>query len=61
VATLDETPIGIFLELEGNPGWIDRTAATLGFSERDYIVESYGRLYLEWCKRRRCKPKDMVF
>jgi adenylate cyclase class 2 len=61
IATLDETPIGIYLELEGSPAWIDRTAAKLGFSERDYITDSYGRLYFEWCKRHHRKPKDMVF
>jgi adenylate cyclase class 2 len=61
VATLDETPIGVYLELEGAPVWIDRTATCLGFSERDYITASYGRLYLEWCKRRRRRPRDMVF
>jgi adenylate cyclase, class 2 len=61
VATLDETPIGVFMELEGNPGWIDRTARKLGFSEDDYVTASYGRLYLEWCKRNRRKPGDMVF
>src|ERR1051325_1375917 len=31
IATLDETPIGVFLELEGQPGWIDRTAQVLGY------------------------------
>ena len=30
VATLDETPVGVFLELEGTPPWIDRTARLLG-------------------------------
>jgi adenylate cyclase, class 2 len=30
--TVDETPIGVFLELEGEPNWIDRTATRLGFS-----------------------------
>ena len=61
VATLDETPIGLYLELEGAPGWIDRTARKLGFTERDYITASYGRLYLEWCRERRVKPTNMVF
>jgi adenylate cyclase class 2 len=61
IATLDETPIGVYLELEGSPGWIDRTAVRLGFTDRDYITSSYGRLYLEWCKLHRRKPKDMVF
>ncbi len=61
VATVDETPIGIFLELEGTPAWIDRTARRIGFREEDYITESYGRLYLDWCKQRKAKPGDMVF
>ncbi|HPQ17134.1 MAG TPA: class IV adenylate cyclase, partial [Bryobacteraceae bacterium] len=61
VATLDETPIGVFLELEGAPDWIDRTAARLGFTPADYITASYARLYLEHRKRNRRSPKDMVF
>jgi adenylate cyclase class 2 len=61
VATIDETPIGIFLELEGPPEWIDRTARRLAFSAADYIKDSYGRLYLEWCKERHIKPSHMVF
>ena len=51
VATLDETPIGVFMELEGTPRWIDRTARQLGFAECDYITASYGRLFLEWRHR----------
>jgi adenylate cyclase class 2 len=61
IATLDETPVGIYLELEGSPRWIDRTAAKLGFTERDYITESYARLYFDWAKRHRRRPADMVF
>jgi adenylate cyclase, class 2 len=61
VAMLDETPIGTFLELEGTPSWIDRTARRLGFQESDYITASYARLYAEWCRRRRRKPANMVF
>jgi adenylate cyclase, class 2 len=61
VAVLDETPIGVYLELEGAPEWIDRAAKRLGYSEDDYILDSYGGLYLAWCKARRCKPGDMVF
>lgn len=61
VVTLDETPIGDFLELEGAGDWIDRTAHRLGFSRRDYVVESYGRLYLADCERRGVQPTHMVF
>jgi adenylate cyclase class 2 len=61
IVTLDETPIGIYLELEGRPAWIDRTARVLGFHEEDYILESYGKLYLDWCAHQGRKPGDMVF
>ena len=58
---LDETPIGNFLELEGSPRWIDRTARRLGFSTSDYISRSYGYMYLAYCRERRVRPKDMIF
>jgi len=61
VATLDETPIGTYLELEGQPAWIDRTARLLGKQDSDYITASYGTLYREWCASRGCEPGDMVF
>ncbi|HLK21483.1 MAG TPA: class IV adenylate cyclase [Bryobacteraceae bacterium] len=58
---VDETPIGNYLELEGSPRWIDRTAKQLGFSKSDYITRSYGYLYLAYCRERRIRPKDMLF
>lgn len=61
VAMLDETPVGVYLELEGTPHWIDRTARRLGFQESDYITTSYGRLYLGWCAAHGHKPGDMTF
>jgi adenylate cyclase class 2 len=61
VITLDETPIGTFLELEGPGTWIDRTAQFLGFSREDYVLESYGSLYREYCARRGLQPTNMVF
>ena len=61
VVTLDETPIGCFLEVEGSPGWIDRTARRLGFQESDYITRSYGGLYLEHRRQHPESPADMIF
>ena len=61
LATLDETPIGYYLELEGAPQWIDRTARRLGFNQADYITASYGRLYQEFCKRKGIQPGHMIF
>jgi adenylate cyclase class 2 len=61
LAMVDETPVGVYLELEGSPLWIDRTARKLGYAETDYITASYARLYFEWCKTRGIAPTDMVF
>jgi adenylate cyclase, class 2 len=61
IVTVDETPIGCFLEIEGTPRWIDRTARRLGFSETDYITASYGGLYFELRKEHGNLPADMVF
>jgi len=61
VVTVDETPIGTFLELEGPADWIDRTAGELGFRAADYITLSYGSLYLEYCQVQGVAPSHMVF
>jgi adenylate cyclase, class 2 len=61
IATLDETPVGVYLELEGTPTWIDRAARKLGFADEDYITSSYARLWLDWCEWRGVKPTDMLF
>jgi adenylate cyclase, class 2 len=45
--TLDETPIGVFVELEGERGEIDRAAGMLGFACSNYINKSYGALFVE--------------
>ena len=58
---VDETPSGNFLEIEGSPRWIDRTAKLLRFSKKDYVTRSYGYLYLAHCRERRIRPKDMLF
>ena len=61
-AVLDETPIGTFLELEGSPAWIDRTARRLGFAASHYLLESYGALWAAHCSRHALAPgADFVF
>jgi adenylate cyclase class 2 len=59
--TFDETPIGDFLELEGPGEWIDETARALGFSSKDYVLDSYFGLYIVDCERRGVEPRNMVF
>jgi adenylate cyclase class 2 len=58
---LDETPVGIYLELEGPITSIDRGARLLGYAREDYLKDSYGSLYLAECKRRGHKPGNMLF
>jgi adenylate cyclase class 2 len=58
---LDNTPIGIFLELEGPASAIDRASHLLGFAKRDYVVANYMVLYREHCRGRGEKPRDMLF
>ncbi|MCX6609735.1 MAG: class IV adenylate cyclase [Acidobacteria bacterium] len=61
VVTLDETPIGIYAELEGEEKWIDFTAKTLGIADTEYLTASYGALYLKWCEREGIDPGHMRF
>jgi adenylate cyclase class 2 len=58
---LDETPMGVFLEIEGPAMWIDRTARDLGFSRNDYITMSYARLWEKWREEHAIPAGDMVF
>jgi len=43
---VDETPIGAFLEIEGDADGIHAVAAALGYGRRDYVTESYVGLFL---------------
>jgi adenylate cyclase, class 2 len=58
---LDETPAGIYLELEGTPKAIDRAAKALGFTKKAYLRATYWDLYSADCRRRGTKPKNMLF
>lgn len=58
--TVDETPIGVFLELEGAEDWIDATARRLGFAPTDYVTASYATLYGEYVALHG-GPSDMTF
>ena len=59
--TLDETPIGNFIELEGEPQWIDQTANELGFPESRYLTGSYATLYADHCAALGVPVEHMIF
>jgi len=58
---LDETHVGVFLEIEGSPLAIDRIARRLGFSPGDYMRATYWDLYAVDCRRRGRKIGNMLF
>jgi adenylate cyclase, class 2 len=61
LVTIDETPIGVFLELEGAPDWIDHTAARLGYPPAKYLTCSYASLYKEFRLAHLGEPENMTF
>lgn len=58
---LDETPVGVFLEIEGRPTAINGAARALGYFPRDYIRSTYWDLYAADCRRRGRIPRNMLF
>ena len=60
--TVDDAPVGVFVEIEGTPDEISRVSALLGRTPADYRLESYMGLW-----RRRChdtghvRTRDMLF
>lgn len=60
-AMLDETPIGVFLELEGEEAAIARAVRLLGVSPSEYILDSYLALQIENCRSQGRELEDMLF
>ena len=58
---LDETPLGVYAELEGPIEWIDATAASLGIGEEEYITLSYGRIFENWRNAVQSSAKNFTF
>ena len=58
---LDETPIGVFAELEGPSDWIDETAGKLGVHDGEFMTLSYGRLFDEWKQQTGSPVNDLTF
>jgi len=61
ILDLDETPAGVFLELEGSPRAIDKAARALGFSPSDYYRGTYWDVYAADCRRHGRTLRNMVF
>lgn len=58
---IDETPIGIWAELEGPVAWIDRTLVALEIDPGSCLTESYGRLFSSWKERTGSPAENLSF
>jgi adenylate cyclase class 2 len=58
---LDETPIGVYAELEGEPAWIDAMLAALGVDPASCLTESYGKLFLAWKEKTGSPAENLTF
>ena len=61
IAALDETPVGVFVEIEGSEEAIRSMTAALGREPGDFILDSYYRLFLSRREEYRLTGPDMLF
>lgn len=58
---LDETPIGVWAELEGQPAWIDAMLEKLCIAPELQSTESYGKLFLRWKQETGSPAENLTF
>jgi adenylate cyclase class 2 len=61
IVAIDETPVGVFVEIEGSEGGIRSMAHALDRSPDDYLVDSYRGLFLQHRQAFGLTGTDMVF
>jgi adenylate cyclase class 2 len=61
VVAIDETPVGVFVELEGNEERITEMVHGLGRTAEDYLTASYRGLFLAWREAHPEAGEHMVF
>ena len=61
IVAIDETPVGIFVEIEGSEPGIAAMAKALGRRPNDYVLDSYRGLFLKYRDEYGLTGSDMVF
>jgi len=61
IVAVDETPVGVFVEIEGSETGIRDMAGALGRTTADYVLDSYRGLFLANRERLGLSGADMLF
>lgn len=61
IVAIDETPVGVFVEIEGSESGITTMARALGRRPNDYVLDSYRGLFLKYRDQYGLVGSDMVF
>jgi adenylate cyclase class 2 len=61
IVALDETPVGVFVEIEGSETGIHDMASALARKPEDYVLDSYRGLFVKHCERHGLPVSDMLF
>jgi adenylate cyclase class 2 len=59
--TIDESPAGVFVEIEAAPDAIDAVTTRLGRTPADHRLDSYPGLWAAWCQSHDRPFGDMTF
>jgi adenylate cyclase class 2 len=61
IVAIDETPVGVFVEIEGSEQGISAMAERLGRVPGDYVLDSYRGLFLQLRESHGISGSDMMF
>jgi adenylate cyclase class 2 len=61
IIAIDETPVGVFVEIEGGDRGIAAAAQMLGRGPGDYVLDSYRGLFVRHCEQHGMSATDMLF
>lgn len=58
---VDDTPMGVFVEIEANADIIGSVTTAMGRSSAEWVLESYQRLFTVWAAERGLPTSAMTF
>ena len=61
IVALDETPVGVFVEVEGDEHGILEATRALGREPSDFVLDSYRSLFMEHRRAQGLPATDMLF